>query len=96
MFHHHRKDAPVPPVESRRVASVRLLQGHEELQAAVERAREFERRRADEYQRRVGTYDRFLHVEEGSAAVVVPIDSRPAAPEQEQPPRAGPISVPAP
>jgi hypothetical protein len=96
MFHHHRKDAPVPPVESQRVTSVRLLQGHEELQAAVERAREFERRRADEYQRRVGTYDRFLHVEEGAPAVVVPIDSRPAAADPETPSRAGPLSVPAP
>ena len=37
MFHHHYKETPGPPIESSRVGSVRLLQGHEELQAAVER-----------------------------------------------------------
>jgi hypothetical protein len=57
------------------MASVRLLQGPEELQAAVERAREFERRRVDEYQRRVGAYDRFLNTADDQPANVVPIES---------------------
>lgn len=69
MFRHRHStlEVPVPPS---RVASVRLLHGQEELQAAVERARAFERRQADEYQRRVGTYDRFLLHEERSANIV--------------------------
>lgn len=69
MFHHRHNtlEIPVPPS---RVASVRLLHGQEELQAAVERARAFERRQADEYQRRVGTYDRFLRNEERPANIV--------------------------
>ena len=75
MFHHHYKETPGPPIESSRVGSVRLLQGHEELQAAVERARDFERRAVDEYQRRVGSYDRFLNQGEGDSVNVVPIDS---------------------
>lgn len=74
MFHHHHKDTLDSPIASPRVPSVRVLQGEEELQAAVERAREFERRRADEYGRRVGAYDRFLNGEAPSANVV-PIDS---------------------
>ena len=74
MFHHQRKDTPEPQIASPRVATVRVLEGEEELHAAVERAREFERRRADEYGRRVGAYDRFLNGEPRSANVV-PIDS---------------------
>ena len=42
MFHRH-KDTPKPLIVSPRVKTVRLLQGHEELQAAVERSRNFER-----------------------------------------------------
>jgi len=55
------------------LSTVRLL-GPDELQAAVERAREFERRRANEYQRRIGSYDRFLN-QGARPAEVVPIDS---------------------
>jgi hypothetical protein len=44
---------------------VRLLQDPEELQEAVERARGFERRGANEYQRRIGNYDRFLNKGDG-------------------------------
>jgi hypothetical protein len=74
MFHRH-KDTPKPLIVSPRVKTVRLLQDHEELQAAVERARNFERRGVNEYQRRVGAYDRFLNEGEGLPANVVPIES---------------------
>jgi hypothetical protein len=57
------------------VHSVRLLKDPEELQAAVERAQAFERRRVDEYQRRVGAYDRFLVAPKTTSTVVVPIES---------------------
>ena len=75
MFHHHDKKSSESPIVSPRVRTVRLLEDPEELQAAVERARAFERRRVDEYQRRVGAYDRFLTPSESTSAVVVPIDS---------------------
>jgi hypothetical protein len=75
MFHHHHRDTPDSPVEPSRRATVRLLQGPEELQAAVERAREFERRRANEYQRRIGSYDRFLSQDAGHPTVALPIDT---------------------
>jgi hypothetical protein len=75
MFHRHHKDTPEPPIVSSRVRTVQLLQSPEELQAAVERARDFERRRANEYQRRFGSYDRFLNHGEDHPANVVPIDS---------------------
>jgi hypothetical protein len=75
MFHHHSKKPSDSPIVSPRVHTVRLLKDPQELQAAVERAQEFERRRVDEYQRRVGAYDRFLLASEGKSAVVVPIDS---------------------
>jgi hypothetical protein len=52
------------------VRTVRLLQDPEELQEAVERASGFERRGANEYQRRVGTYDRLLGDGEGQLANV--------------------------
>ena len=75
MFHHSNKKAPDSPIVSPRVQTVRLLTGPEELQAAVERARAFERRRVDEYQRRVGAYDRFLTTNEDKPAVVVQTES---------------------
>jgi hypothetical protein len=75
VFHHHHKDSPVEPVESPPVTSVRVLQSGEELQAAVERAREFERRRVAESQRRVGSYDRYLDGAGGQPSNVVAIDS---------------------
>lgn len=75
MFHHHHKDSPVEPVESPPVTSVRVLQEGEELQAAVERAREFERRRFAESQRRVGSYDRYLEGTATPPSNVVAIDS---------------------
>lgn len=60
MFHHQRHSLPVPSIVHPQGRSVRLLHNDEELQAAVERARAFERRTADHHQRRVGSYDRFL------------------------------------
>jgi hypothetical protein len=61
MIRRHDRNAPVArQVAPLRVHTVRLLNGDEELQAAVERARAFERRGSDECQRRVGTYDRLL------------------------------------
>ena len=75
MFHHHNKKTLDSPIVSPRVQTVRLLKGPEELQAAVERARAFERRRVDEYQRRVGAYDRFFQADEDKTPIVVPVDS---------------------
>jgi hypothetical protein len=75
MFHHHSKKPPESPIATPRVRTVRLLSDPQELQAAVERAQAFERRRVDEYQRRVGAYDRFLSTSDGTSAVVVPIDA---------------------
>jgi hypothetical protein len=75
MFHHNNKKAPDSPIVSPRVQTVRLLTGPEELQAAVERARTFERRRVDEYQRRVGAYDRFFTADEVKPAIVVQTES---------------------
>jgi len=75
MFHHHNKKASDSPIVSPRVQTVRLLMGPEELQAAVERARAFERRRVDEYQRRVGAYDRFFPADDDTTALVVSTES---------------------
>jgi hypothetical protein len=75
VFHHHSKEPSDSPIVSPKVRTVRLLKDPEELQAAVERAQAFERRRADEYKRRVGAYDRFLTPPETKSAVVVPIES---------------------
>ena len=55
MFHHH-KSTQLSPVESPRDETVRLLQSPEELRAAIERARAFERSGVDEHQRRVGAH----------------------------------------
>jgi hypothetical protein len=75
VFHHHSKESTDSPIVSPPVHSVRLLKNPEELQAAVERAQAFERRRADDYQRRVGAYDRFLATTVTKSAVVVPIEA---------------------
>jgi hypothetical protein len=45
---------PDPPIVHPQVRTVRLLQGDEELQAALERASAFERRGIDDSQRRIG------------------------------------------
>lgn len=72
MFYHHRDTLPLRNLDPPRVRTVRLLHNDEELQAAVERARAFERR--DDYrQRRARAYDRFLSPEEGGPADVAPI-----------------------
>jgi hypothetical protein len=61
MFHSRRSSGDTSPIiVPPRVNTVRLLRTHEELQAAVERARAFERRGVDAGHRRVGAYDRFL------------------------------------
>jgi hypothetical protein len=69
MFHRHYKNIAEMPATAPG-ANVRVLHSHDELQAAVERAREFERRGAEEYERRVGTYDQFLRGREHLAEVV--------------------------
>jgi hypothetical protein len=74
MFHRHHSEMPESPIGPPRVRTVRLLQGDDELQAAVERAREFERRGVDAGQRRVGSYDRVLREGVGHLADVVPMD----------------------
>ena len=54
---------------------MRLLQNDEELQAAVERARAFERRGVDRGQQRVVNYDRYMREGRGELANVVQMDS---------------------
>jgi hypothetical protein len=71
MIRRYRKNANAVPSEPLRAHTVRLLYGDEELQAAVERARAFERRGSAEYQRRVGTYDRLLSDAQGQLTIVV-------------------------
>jgi hypothetical protein len=80
MFHTHSKKVPDSPIVSPRVQTVRLLKGPEELQAAVERARAFERRRVDEYQRRVGAYDRFFTADEATPPIGVPAETSATTP----------------
>jgi hypothetical protein len=60
VFRHHRDAAPDPSIVSSRGQGVRLLQSHEELQSAVERAQAFERRH--DPRQRVGVYDQYLTV----------------------------------
>jgi hypothetical protein len=74
MFHRHHKDGSAAPIASPPVKTVRLLQGEEELQTALERARGFESRGFDEYKRRMGAYDRFL-TKEGPSSNVISLDS---------------------
>ena len=73
MFHRHRQVTPGSPISAPRVRTVRVLQSDEELQAAVERAREFERRGVSAGQRRVGSYDRVLGAQTDTLATVLPI-----------------------
>jgi hypothetical protein len=87
---HHRNAPDARQVAPPRVHTVRLLYGDEELQAAVERARAFERRGSDEYQRRVGTYDRLLGCAgRDQPPNVVSLDSLTNAPTEEPECRAG-------
>jgi hypothetical protein len=74
MFHRHGKEGSDAPIASPPVRTVRLLQGEEELQAALERARRYESRGFDEYKRRMGAYDRFLTQRESGHANVLPIE----------------------
>ena len=60
MLFDRRESTDIPAVSSR-VETVRLLDCHEDLQAAVERARDFERKGVAVYERRVGNYERFLN-----------------------------------
>jgi hypothetical protein len=73
MFHRHRQVTPGSPISAPPTRTVRVLQSDAELQAAVERAREFERRGVDAGQRRVGTYDRVLGTRTDGLATVLPI-----------------------
>ncbi len=78
MFHRHAKRTPGLPEAAHRTRTVRLLQDHEELEAAVKRAQEFERKGITEYERRLGAYDRFLRPDPRQLADVVPIESKAA------------------
>jgi hypothetical protein len=60
MVFHHRKSTDLPAVSSR-VETVRLLECREDLQAAVEKVRDFERKGVAVYARRVGNYERSLN-----------------------------------
>ena len=81
MSNYRYKGIPCPALASPRVKTVRLREAAEEVHEAVERAREFERRRIHEHQRRIGDYDRFLE-KEGLPANVVPIDASRGEPTQ--------------
>jgi len=71
VFHRQRYSLSVPSIVHPQERSVRLLENDEELQAAVERAKAFERRTANHHQRRVGSYDRFLSEGNGRLPKVV-------------------------
>lgn len=73
MFRHHRDAVPGPNIVHPQVRTVRLLQSDEDLQAAIERSRAFERRTADDHQRRPGSYDLFVIEGRGRLAKVVPM-----------------------
>jgi hypothetical protein len=76
MFHHrHGKEGSNAPIASPPVKTVRLLQGDEELQEAIERAKGFESRGFDEYKRRMGTYDRFMTRGRVHSGNVLPIET---------------------
>jgi hypothetical protein len=76
MFQRHRNNVVGSEVKSQRVRRiVRLLQNDEELQAAVERTRAFERRGVDRGQQRVVNYDRYMRAGRGELANVVQMDS---------------------
>jgi hypothetical protein len=76
MFHHrHDKDGSYSPIASPPVKTVRVLQGDDELQEAIERAKGFESRGLDEYKRRMGTYDRFMARGQVRPDNVLPIES---------------------
>jgi hypothetical protein len=77
MFRRHRDVAAL--TTELPLHSVRVLRDDDELRAALERAREFERRSLAEYERRVGLYDRALTDPHGTPAAVHPIASERAA-----------------
>jgi hypothetical protein len=72
MFHRRQAttESTVAPLGSH---TVRILKDNQELQEALERARDFERRGVDAGQRRVGTYERVLVARAQNLAPVVPI-----------------------
>jgi hypothetical protein len=72
MFHHHH-EADVPAIAPPRVRTVRLLETDEDLRAAVERARAFERTRAARGGHAL-SYERYLREDTDGLADVVPID----------------------
>jgi hypothetical protein len=78
MFHRHHA-ADVSAVAPPRVRTVRLLETDEDLRAAVERAKAFERRGFDESRRRSLSYERYLRERPDGLADVVHIDSGAAA-----------------
>jgi hypothetical protein len=84
MFSRRGRYETVPThVRPSRAGTVRLLETEEELQAAVERARAFERLSAGLEAIRALKYEHYLHEPGGGLAKVVPIDTqRPAASER--------------
>jgi cobalamin biosynthesis protein CobT len=58
VFHNHPDAVSGPSIDPPQVRTVRLLETDEELQSAIERVRDFERRAN---YRRVGAYDRTLN-----------------------------------
>jgi hypothetical protein len=74
MFHHHRP-TEVSVVAIPRARTVRLLETEEDLRAAVERARAFERRGAMTGARRALNYERYLDGRRVELADVIQIDA---------------------
>lgn len=83
MFRRHHTESAVMSSTPVRVRTVRVLADDEELLAAVERARAFERRVINEQKRRNGTYDRLLRDVESDSANAVAVESREQAPFRE-------------
>jgi hypothetical protein len=72
MFHRYH-EADVPAVATPRMRTVRLLESDEDLRAAVERARAFERTRVAQGGHAL-SYERYLRDPTDGLADVVPID----------------------
>jgi len=79
----HNQTIPRDAHAAHRPGAVRLLETEEELRAALERARAFERMSAGLGAIRALKHERYLYDPRSGLADVVPIDTdRPAAPER--------------
>ena len=83
MFRRHHTESAGMSSTPARVRTVRLLADDDELLAAVERARAFERRVINGQRRQNGSYDRPIRDVESDSANAVAVESRGQAPLRE-------------